>query len=262
MPFTSNIFRNGAGGRHDRATKILRNLANTVVVLLSIGLIVWISIDTFNHVELMSDSRYMAFQFWTCIFFMLDFFIGLACTGENRWISIRNNIIFLLLSIPWLNGVLYFNIDVNAEVLYFLRFIPIARGALAMSIVFGYVSKNAITSMFVAYLSVTLLTMYFCSLIFYQREYGVNPDVKSYWDSLYWSAMNLTTVGCSIQPVTTPGKVIAVLLPVCGMVMFPMLTVYIANYVTGKLKPITNSSADGGDSKKGSGPASGGGSGN
>ena len=108
--------------------------------------------------------------------------------------------------------------------------------ALALSIVIGYVSSNAVASMFMSYLSIMLMLGYFCSLIFYQREAGVNPQVNSYWTALWWSAMNLVTVGCNISPVTVAGKIVAVVLPITGIIIFPLFTVYLTDYVTRKVK--------------------------
>ena len=48
--------------------------------------------------------------------------------------------------------------------------------------------------------------------------------------------MNMTTVGCEISPVTVAGKIIAVILPMCGMVIFPLFTVYLTDYVTRLVK--------------------------
>ena len=100
----------------------------------------------------------------------------------------------------------------------------------------SYLSSNAVTSLFISYLSIMLLVGYFCSLIFYQREAGVNPQVTSYWNALWWSAMNMSTVGCNISPVTPAGKIVAVILPVSGMIIFPLFTVYLTDYVTRAVK--------------------------
>lgn len=81
-----------------------------------------------------------------------------------------------------------------------------------------------------------LFIAYFCSLIFYQREAGVNPDVNTYWTALWWTMMNLSTVGCSISPVTIAGKIVAVILPISGMIIFPLFTVYLTDYVTRTFK--------------------------
>ena len=52
-------------------------VTNILVLILSVILIVWISLDTFNHRNILREPRLsMIFQFWVCLFFMLDFFIG------------------------------------------------------------------------------------------------------------------------------------------------------------------------------------------
>lgn len=213
----------------------LLGFMNYVVLVLSVSLIVWISFDTFKKVDFLENHRYMVFQFWVCVFFVLDFFVGLFY-AEDKWVFFKHRICFLLLSIPYLNIINEANIHLNADALYFVRFIPLARGALALSIVMGYVSTNAVTSLFASYLVILVSVAYFCSLIFYQREAGVNTDVKTYWTALWWTMMNLSTVGCYINPVTIAGKVIAVVLPICGMIMFPLFTVYLTDYVTRQSK--------------------------
>lgn len=210
---------------------ILLNIFNLIVLILSVLLIVWISIDTFKNVDFLNNSSYMYFQFWVCVVFVLDFFVGLYLS-DDKWRYFRHRFIFLLLSIPYLNIITALNIHLGHDAMYYIRFIPLARGALAMSIVIGYLSSNAITSLFMSYLSIMLLVAYFCSLIFFEREHGVNPQVHSYWDALWWSAMNMSTVGCYINPVTPAGKIVAVILPVSGMIIFPLFTVYLTNFVT------------------------------
>ena len=55
--------------------------------------------------------------------------------------------------------------------------------------------------------------------------------------------MNMTTVGCNISPVTVAGKIIAVILPLCGMIIFPLFTVYLTDYVTRMVKRGRNEEA-------------------
>ena len=142
------------------------------------------------------------------------------------------------------------DIHLSHDALYFVRFIPLARGALALSIVISYLSSNAVTSLFISYISIMVLVGYFCSLIFYQREAGVNPQVNSYWTALWWSAMNMSTVGCDISPVTVSGKIVAVILPVSGMIIFPLFTVYLTDYVTRSMKKIKDRKNDEDDKTK------------
>lgn len=210
---------------------LIPKISNLIVLLLSVILIVWISYDTLNKIDLLRDSSYMSFQFWMCMFFILDFFIGLHY-ADDRWHYFRNHLIFLFLSVPFLNILNHTNIELGSEALYFIRFIPLARGALAMAIVVRYLSSNTVSSVFFSYLVILATVCYFCSLILFDREYGVNPDVTNYGTALWWACMQMTTVGCYINPVTPAAKVVEVILPICGTVMFPLFTVYFTNYVT------------------------------
>lgn len=205
---------------------------NFAVLVLSAILIVWITLDTFNNVNFMASSAYMHFQFWVCVVFIIDFFLGLA-NSDRKWRYFFRHLFFLIVSIPYLNILQLTNLHITPDGAYFLRFIPLARAALAMSIVVGYMSANAVTSLCISYMTIIIFVTYFCSLIFFEQESGVNPQVHDYMTALWWTAMDMTTVGSSISPVTPAGKIVAVILPVCGMIMFPLFTVYLTNYVTG-----------------------------
>ena len=228
-----------APSRIPRFMVYLHRVMDFVVITLSIMLIVWISIDTFEKIDFLQNHQYMEFQFWVCVVFIFDYIVEVF-SSEERGRTARKRLLFLLLSIPYLNIINQLNLHLSHDALYFVRFIPLMRGALAMSIVIGYLSKNAISSLFLSYITIMLLVAYFGSLIFYQREYGVNPEVKSYGDALWFTAMNLVTVGCNISPVTVSGKVVAVILPITGMIIFPLFTVYLTNYVSRNTKEKTN----------------------
>lgn len=217
--------------QHDRSRHYVLTFMNLLVLVLSSILIAWISIDTFKRENFLENHTYMQFQFWMCMVFVVDFFVELYYAPQ-KWRYFRRRFLFLLLSIPVLNIINVSGVELGADALYFVRFIPLARAALALAIVISYISSNAVTSIFISYITILLFVVYFCSLIFYQREAGVNPDVKTYWTALWWSAMNMTTVGCDISPVTVSGKIVAVVLPVAGMIIFPLFTVYLTDYVT------------------------------
>lgn len=220
-----------------KMSEIVANTMHFIVLVLSVLLIVYISIDTFKKIQFLDNANYMTFQLWVCIVFMLDFFIEWFF-AINKKAYFWHRLPFLLLSVPYLNIIASLDLHLSHDALYFVRFIPLARGALALSIVMSYISKNAITNFFMSYLTIMLMTVYFCSLIFYQREMGVNPQVDSYWTALWWSAMNMSTVGCYINPMTVAGKIVAVILPVSGMIIFPLFTVYLTDYVTRMMKKI------------------------
>ncbi len=55
--------------------------------------------------------------------------------------------------------------------------------------------------------------------------------MPNYGAALWWALMDATTIGSYIYPVTVTGKILAVILAALGMMMFPLFTVYITNWV-------------------------------
>lgn len=218
-----------------RDEEIRRDILSTmrwIILALSVALIVFISIDIYNKVDFIHHQFYMHFQFLVCMVFIADFFIELFLTPRHEWKQyLRSRWIYLMLSIPYLTIIYKFNIDVNADLLYCIRFVPLARGALALFIIYNYLSRNTIKSILAVYITILIICVYFASLIFFEREQKVNPPVSSYWESLWWSCMQVTTLGCDIYPVTVVGKILSVLLSILGMIMFPLFTVYLTDMI-------------------------------
>lgn len=206
---------------------------NIGVLALSAALVVFISYDTLRNENFLHDSTYMTFQLWVCIFFIVDFLFGLW-NAPDHWRFFRRRLAFLLLSIPYLNIIEAFDIVLDWQTLYFVRFIPLARGALALWLVVRYLSRNTITSLLVSYITIALTVCYFSALIFYHCEQPVNPEVNDFWTALWWAGMNMGTVGCRIPATTIPSQFTAVLLAISGMIMFPLFTVYLTDYVRRK----------------------------
>lgn len=204
-------------------------ICRAVVLVLSLALILYISYDTFNNRPFLSNHTYMTFQLWVCVAFMADFFIELAY-ADNKYRYVKSNWLFFFISIPYLNLINLLHIDPAADVIYYLRFVPLIRGAYALVIVVGYISTNRATSLLSQYLAILLTSVYILSLLFYYEEYGLNPNVKTFWDVLYWSMLYVTTIG-GFAPVTVAGKVISVVLPLFGMMMLPMITVFFSDKI-------------------------------
>lgn len=219
--------------RHIRVLDIM----NVAIIIVSAMMIAWMSYDTLLRIDFMTDSGYLNFQLLVCVFFIADFIVGL-CYAPRKWHYIRSRWLFLLVSIPYLNIISNLHIYVIPGILNLLSFVPLIRGALAMAIVVNWVSRNAVTSLFMSYLVIMLMVSYFCSLIFYQRESGVNPQVNDFGTALWWAAMNMSTVGCNIEPITWAGRVVAVILPCSGMVIFPLFTVYLTDYVQRNVRQV------------------------
>ena len=101
-----------------------------------------------------------------------------------------------------------------------------------MALVISYVSTSKIVGIFWSYVSIVFLMVYFASLIFFEQEQPVNPDITDYWSSLWWCSLEATTIGAPVNPVTVAGKILAAVLSGMGVIMFPLFTVYLGDIVT------------------------------
>lgn len=225
----------------ERFKKDFQSVVHAVVMVLSLALIVYISYDTFMNIPFLNNHHYMVFQFWVCIVFLADFFIELFM-ADNKRDYFKHRWFFLLISIPYLNIINQYNINLSHDVIFYLRFVPLLRGAYSLSMVIGYVSTNRAVSLLSQYLAILIALVYIMALIFYYEEYKINPNVQSFWDALYWAAMYMTTVGCYFSAVTPIGKIISVILPIAGMLILPLFTVYFTDMV--RNRNAANNTAD------------------
>lgn len=206
-------------------TDILPKSINILVMILSLGLIAFISWDTFKGRDYLENNVYMTYQLVVCMFFLLEYFYRLIISHHK----IRYFILalpFLFISIPYLNIIEHYNISISHEILVYLCFIPIVRGLFALVMVVSFVAKKMVTTVFMSYTLVMLPAVYMSALIFYVAEKGLNPGIKSFGYALWWAGMNFTTIGCNINPVTGTGMIISFLLSLMGIVMLPLFTVY------------------------------------
>ena len=206
-------------------------ILHILILLLSILLVALISIDTFNGINFYNQPEFEKWQFWICIVFLADFFIELFLS-QQKGHYLLTHFIFLLVSIPYQAIIYKFGWIVSEQLSYIIRYMPLIRGGYAMAIVVGWFTSNKITGLFFSYIITLISTVYFASLTFFLFEQGVNPEVKSYQDALWWAAMDVTTVGSNIVAVTPVGRILSVLLAALGMMMFPIFTVYVTNMIT------------------------------
>jgi len=223
------------------ARRVILDTLHIIVLVLSVLLITVISYTTFKSIPFLKDPLYMRFQLVVCLVFIIDFFMELWLTPRGeRHLYMRSRWLYLLLSVPYLNIIDSYSLSLSSEALYFIRFVPLCRGGLALVIVLDYISSNRITGMFLSYLSILALTIYFAALIFYECEQPVNPGVTSYWDAIWWCCMQSTTLGCSLMPVTAAGKVLSFVLSLMGMIMFPLFTVYLSSLILRQRSGLNN----------------------
>lgn len=214
-------------------------MLHILVLLASVVMIIWITHETIENVSFLSSPGYMRFQFWVCILFLFDIFVELVLS-PRKWHYLLTNLFFLIICIPWLNIVEFFHITLSPQLAYVMKFVPMIRAGFVLALISGALSANKALSMMAVYIIWVIASVYFAALVFFVEEHYINPLVTSYWSSLWWASLNITTVGCEISPMTATGKLLAIILSGEGLILFPVFTVYVTNAVISSQKtPVT-----------------------
>lgn len=217
-------------GKGDIAKSLLliARIMNIIVLLCSLGIFLIISVEVLEGTKGLPEKKYLQYQLAICIIFLFDFFY-LFALSKHKLRYFCTNILFLLVSIPYLNIVDWFHLSISPFMNIFLRAVLLIRGGYGLVIMINWFTSSKITNLLLSYIAILLGMSYFGSLAFYSLERNVNSGVKDFGDAAWWACMDVTTVGCAIEPVTSEGRILAVILAVMGMSMFPILTAYITN---------------------------------
>ena len=205
----------------------------TSIASLFTGLAILISLsyDILHNRQFLITPAYLEVQFIACLVLIMDFVLHWYAAYDRKRYFWRN-LIFLLVSIPLLNIALWSGVELSREWYFILKMAPLIRAFAAVIIVVAWLVNGRIKMLFAGYLFTVVAFTYLAALIFYCYEFGVNPKVDNFGNSLWWAWMGVTTVGAAIFPVTTIGKILAVMLPSLGMMMFPIFTIYVTNLIT------------------------------
>lgn len=215
-----------------KVVKFITGFLHWAVVIMAALLIVYITRTTLAGQSFMSNTFYMKLQFWACVVFIIDILFGFIFSQE-KWQYVRQNILFLLVSVPYLNILSHYGVHLNTTVAYLLHFVPMIRAGYVLAIITGVLTtSDRVKGMSLVYTVFMIASVYFCALVFFIEEHKINPGVHNLWDALWWAFLDATTVGSNINSYTITGQVLDVFLSTEGLILFPLFTVYITNIIT------------------------------
>lgn len=210
----------------------LITLLHWMVLIASGALIVWITRDTLRGVAFLDSPAYRRFQLWMCLVFLLDISVE-WWMSPRKWQYVCRNAFFILVSIPYLNIISFCGLHLSSQALYLFSFVPMIRAGFIFAIIVGALTSSKVLSTFYVYLIWLIASLFFGSLMFYEGEHFINPQVDTWWTALWWACLAMTTAGCNIEPLTMAGNVLEVMLSAEGLMLMPVFTVYITRAVLG-----------------------------
>lgn len=196
-------------------------------------MLIGISYEVTEGQEVGLAGWYRALQLIVCsIFFVTALFrLMVERCRKSHWLR---DTIFALASIPYIDILDWSGIALHHTQERIVAFAPVLISIMATVVILEWLIEGKKRRLMAAYVITVTMFTYISALLFYDAEMGVNSHLKSFGDALWWAAMNMTTVGAEIFPVTVAGKVVSVLLPIVGMMFFPIFTVYISDYYNKK----------------------------
>ncbi|MEG2771570.1 MAG: ion channel [Alistipes sp.] len=213
----------------------LRHTLNMLTLIGGMVLLTALSWEIIMGDHLCFSRGYLSIQLIVCLFFLSDFFLRWRMSDRRVRFVVRN-VLFLLLSIPYLNILEATHADLTRDWMLLIGIMPLARAFLALYVVVRWLVSSRVQQLLTAYLFTVIVSTYIAALIFYDYEVLVNSRLHGFGNALWWAGMSVTTVGAEIYPLTAVGKIMAVLLPLMGMMMLPIFTAYVVQQYTHKEK--------------------------
>ncbi len=126
-----------------------------------------------------------------------------------------------------------------------LRVLPIAasgQGLAALAITHrGFAALRQLTRgrqlVYVVALTVTIVLLSAGAVFYFERAEARTP-IRSFGESLWWASTLVTTINSADDPVSTPGRLVAILLRVYAVSIFGYITAFIATWLIGERQPI------------------------
>ena len=163
-----------------------------------------------------------------CFVLLGDFFIRFY-SADSKLEFMKWGWIDLISSIPAIDVLRW------GRLVRVLRVIRLLRGIRSVHRVFIMVTENRMQGgvASLALMAFLLVTFASVSILVFERQGGSN--IKTAEDAIWWSVTTMTTVGYGDKfPVTTEGRVVGVIMMVCGVGLFGAISGIVASLFLGK----------------------------
>jgi voltage-gated potassium channel len=199
-------------------------LLNLLVIVLSIYVLGALTVDT---VYVLPDQTSVLLNYIDnviCAFFFLEFCVRFY-QAENKLIFMRWGWIDLISSIPMVDFLR------AGRVLRLIRLLRLIRAFRSIHQLLHHIFQNKAQGAFTSVAILAILLIIFSAIGILQVEKDPNSNIKTAEDALWWAYVTITTVGYGDKyPVTTEGRLIAVVLMTGGVGLFGTFTAYVASW--------------------------------
>ena len=158
----------------------------------------------------------------SALLFLYDFFRDLY-HSESKINHIKTHYIDFISSIPT------FSIFRIGRIFRIIRILRLVRSG---KIIYGFIDKYNAKSAFENIVILNFIVLGFSTFSVYQLEKGINPDISTLGESLWWCINTIMTVGFvqDIILISIEGKVFSIILIISGLLLFGTFISFITDY--------------------------------
>ena len=199
-------------------------IIDLLVILLTIFVLGSLVIDTFWKLDPETSKILNFFDYIICVFFLIEFIFRFV-KEKDKIEFLKWGWIDLLSSIPMVDFLRAGRILRLFRLLRVIRAYRTTRGLL--NHIFHDKSKGTL-------ISISLIAFFFIifsSIAILQVETSADSNIKTAEDAIWWTYTTITTVGYGDKfPVTTEGRILAMILMTFGVGLFGTFTAYVASF--------------------------------
>lgn len=208
----------------NKETKEELGYFNIIISILTIYVLGALLIESFFVLPIEISKLLNFIDNIICFIFLFDFIIRFK-KAKNKVKFMHWGWIDLLSSIPFIN---YFRLG---RVLRLVRVLRIVRAFRSSKKLIEYIFKNKAKGAFTSVSIFAVMLIIFSSIAILQVETTKESNIKTAEDALWWAYVTITTVGYGDKfPVTTEGRIIAVVLMTAGVGLFGTFTAYASSW--------------------------------
>lgn len=202
-----------------------------MVIVLSIYVLVMLLVEAFVPLPHEVQRLLLIIDDAVCVVFLWDFIVRFR-RAPNKLEFMKWGWIDLLSSIP------------TAHLLHagrafrLLRLLRILRAFRSMRHLIRHLYHSRVHGTFQSVLLIALILVIFSSIVILEVETAPHSNIKTAEDAIWWSYVTITTIGYGdYYPVTTAGRLVAMVLMTAGVGLFGTFTAYVASwFAQGDLK--------------------------
>ena len=159
-----------------------------------------------------------------CIVFLIDFSIRFK-NSENKLEFMKWGWIDLVASIPSVDFLR------AGRLLRLIRLLRVFRALKSTKLIYEHINRNKKQSALTSVALISFLMVVFSSIAILQFEKGINSNIKTAEDAIWWSYVTITTVGYGDKfPITTEGRIIGAILMTTGVGIFGTFTALVSSW--------------------------------